>query len=82
MDERSNEVTLSDGRKVSSYSKEWLMECRVRDEHVRTVCGMLGKANRSKRDAYCTRVGHLEGAESERRLRERLREVWPKGSPA
>jgi hypothetical protein len=72
-------VVLIDGTVTDTWSNEWREECMARDKHVQAVCRMLGKQYRGRRDAYCTSVGIMEGAEAEKRLRARIKEVWPKG---
>jgi len=72
-------VKLIDGREVPSDSKEWRSECLARDKHVQAILRMVGRQYRGAREAYCANVGMREGAEAERRLRGRVRAVWPKG---
>lgn len=72
-------VTLINGREVPSDSTEWRNECLGRDHHAQAILRMVGRQYRAAREAYCANVGVREGAEAERRLRERVRAVWPKG---
>lgn len=69
-------VVLNDGTVSDSWSREWQCENLARVTHVRNILGMVGKANRSKRDAYYASVRELEGEESEKRLRVAVSEKW------
>ncbi len=69
-------VVLLDGTVTDTWSEGWKLECMARNEHVKRVMGMLGKANRRRREAYYVSVGQLEGAEAEKRLREAVARVW------
>ena len=69
-------VTLLDGTVTDTWSPEWRAECLARDKHVQAVLGMLGKANRARRDAFYASIGRLEGAEQEKRVREAVGRAW------
>jgi len=72
-------VTLLSGIITDTWDDAWKLECLHRNEHVQAILRMVGKQYRGAREAYCADVGIREGAEAERRLRERVKVVWPKG---
>lgn len=72
-------VVLIDGRITDSWSNEWREECLTRNNHVQAILRMLGKQYRGARESYCANVGVQEGVEAERRLRMRVKSLWPKG---
>lgn len=75
----ANKVVLISGEVTDTWSDAWRRECLHRNEQVQRVLGMVGKALRGRRDAYCTSVGLIEGPEAEKRLREEVKRRWPKG---
>ena len=76
-------VTLNDGREVSSDSPEYRDECFHRHGQVQELLGMLGAANRGKRQQYIDQVDFLEGPVAGERLRAAVQAAWTnEGTPA
>lgn len=69
-------VVLLDGTITDTWSNAWRAECMARDKHVATVLGMLGRANRDRRDRYYESIGRHEGAEAEARVRAEVARRW------
>lgn len=68
-----NETTLIDGRTVSTYSIEWLEECRLRELEARKV---LKFPTVEVRREHIRKYGVEHGEEARRRLEEVVRDLW------
>jgi hypothetical protein len=69
-------VVLLNGQVTDTWSNEWRDECVARKPLVDKVLSMLGKHNRTARDAYYQWIGAMYGPEQEKRVREAVSRVW------
>lgn len=69
-------VVLLDGTVTDTWSNGWREECLARKPLVDHVLGLLGKRNRTARDAYYQWIGAMYGPEQEKRVREAVSRVW------
>lgn len=66
-------TTLIDGRTVSTYSIEWLEECRLRELEARAVLKM---ATLEIRREHIRKYGVEHGEEARKRLEGVVRDLW------
>lgn len=66
-------TTLIDGRPVSTYSIEWLEECRLRELEARKVLKFLTVEVRRE---HIRKYGMEHGEEARKRLEGVVRDLW------
>lgn len=65
------EVTLVDGRKVSSYSEEWRLECEARS--------ILSMSPLHRRQWHLQDIEKRRGNAAAYQLRDKMLEIWEAG---
>lgn len=69
-------VVLNDGTVSDSWSRQWQCENLARHVFMNKILRLLGKENRSARDAIYAEVRELSGELAEQRLREAVAAKW------